>query len=191
MFLPLLLFGGSMLTYDDKVQVYRGPIFDSTDNYNFHIDSVKVTKDTTYVFCYYYAEENTWANISDSTYLEDVESKEKYYILKSIDLPYAPEKQIYAESGYYLVTFLFPTIKDVKTFNFIENGTSKAFNIYNVDLNNCTNSRFDDIDLDQLTQLKDSLVSVNDTLRSIQVTEIINNAVGYYLGFKSEEFLMS
>lgn len=191
MFLPLLLFGGSMLTYDDKVQVYRGPIFDSMDNCNFHIDSVKVTKDTTYVFCYFYAENNSWANISDSTYLEDVESKEKYYILKSVDLPYAPEKQIYAESGYYLVTFLFPTIKDVKTFNFIENGTSKAFNIYNVDLNNCTNSKYDNVDLDQLTLLKDSLFSVNDTLGSIRVTEITNNAVGYYFGYKSKEFLMS
>ena len=191
MFLPLLLFGGSMLTYDDKVQVYRGPIFDSTDNCNFHIDSVKVTKDTTYVFCYFYAEDNSWANISDSTYLEDVESKEKYYILKSVDLPYAPEKHYFIESGYYLFSFLFPSIEEVRKFNFIEEDTSKAFNIYNVDLNNCTNSKYDNVDLDQLTLLKDSLFSVNDTLGSVRVTEIINNAVGYYFGYKSKEFLMS
>lgn len=191
MFLPLLLFGGGMQIYDDKAQVYRDPVFDSTDNYNFHIDSVKVTKDTTYVFCCYYAEEDSWANISDSTYLEDVESKEKYFILKSIDLPYAPEKLIFEESGYYLVAFLFPTIKDVKTFNFIENGTSKAFNIYNVNLNNCINSMFDDVDLHQLIQLKDSFISVNDTLKSLQAMETINNLIGYYFGFRSNYYLSS
>lgn len=191
MFLPLLLFGGRMQTYDNKAQVYRGPIFDSTDNYNFHIDSVIVTKDTTYVFCCYYAEDNSWANISDSTYLEDVESKEKYYILKSVDLPYAPQKYVFTESGNYLVSFLFPSIKEVRKFNFIENDTSKAFNIYNVDLNNCTNSRFDDIDLDQLTQLKDSFIYANDTLKSILTMEIISSARGYYFGYKSSDFLES
>lgn len=189
-FLPLLLFGERTMTYRDK-QVYRGPVFDKTDAYNFHIDSVIVTKDTTYIFSSYFTDEDSWANISDTTYLENIETKERFYILKSIGLPYSSQKLTVKEGEDYEFVFLFPSIGDTKNFNFIENDTLEAFNIYNIDLNNCTNGILDYVDINQLTHLKDSLVSANDTIRSIKAMELISNVKGYFLGFKSEDYLTS
>jgi tetratricopeptide (TPR) repeat protein len=189
-FLPLLLFGERTMTYSDK-QIYRGPIFDNTDAYNFHIDSVIIAKDTTYIYSSYFTDEDTWANISDSTYIENTETKERFYILKSVGLPYPPQKLTVKEGEDYEFVFLFPSIGNTKIFNFIENDTLEAFNIYNIDLNNCTNGLLDYVDINQLTHLKDSLVSANDTMRSVKAMELISNVKGYFLGFKSEDYLTS
>ena len=50
-------------------QVIENPVFDWCDEPAFCITKVKITKDTTYVFCSYYAEAGTWASISKNTYL--------------------------------------------------------------------------------------------------------------------------
>ena len=56
-------------------QKYIHPVFDRTDNSPFHLDSVEITKDSTFLFFTYEAEDGSWANISDSTYIEDVFNK--------------------------------------------------------------------------------------------------------------------
>ena len=53
-------------------QTIVNPVFDKTDAYRFHVDKIEISKDTTLVFCTYYAYVGMRVNISPSTYLEDI-----------------------------------------------------------------------------------------------------------------------
>ena len=55
-----------------SAQVIVNPVFDRTDSPSFHIDKIEILKDSTLVHISYFAEENSWANISPDTFLEDV-----------------------------------------------------------------------------------------------------------------------
>ena len=189
MFLPLLLFGGRMQTYDNKAQVYKGPIFDSTDAYTLHVDSVIVAKDTTYVHCTYYGLEASWASISDSTYLEDVVTHDRFPILKSSGLPYSPNKREYDDGEIFNVVFLFPSIDKTKKFNLIENKKQKWFNIYNIDLDCCTDTVLGVKDLAQLLPQKDSLILAKDTMNLVRTMDQIYKVSSSLYGVKSDNYV--
>ena len=89
-------------------QIYDKPVFDRTDTPELHIDKVEITTDTTFIYCTYYAEEGSWANISKDTYLEDTITKKKYPLLKIEGLPLFPEKRIFSYSGSYTLLYCFP-----------------------------------------------------------------------------------
>lgn len=189
LFLPLLLFGGGMQAYDDKAQVYRGPIFDSTDTYNLHVDSVIVTKDTTYVHCTYCGLRASWASISDSTYLEDIVTHDRFYILKSLGLPYSPNKREYNDGEIFNVVLLFPSINETKKFNLIENKKQKWFNIYNIDLDCCTDTVLGVKDLAQLLPQKDSLILAKDTMNLVRTMDQIYKVSSSLYGVKSDNYV--
>jgi len=52
-----------------NAQVVENPVFDRTDVSAFRVQKVEVKKDTTYVYCSYSAEADSWANISKETCL--------------------------------------------------------------------------------------------------------------------------
>lgn len=187
--LPIYLFGeGAMVNHKGNIEVYRGPVFDSTDTYSLHIDSVIVAKDTTYICCTYTGLEASWANISDSTYLEDVESNEKYHILRSLGLPFSPNRRDYKDGEIFNVIFMFPSIKKTKKFNFIEDKDQKSFNVYNIDLNHCIDTVFSLKDLVQLIHSKDSFVLSKDTLNLLITMEQIYNVESSLYGVKSDNY---
>ena len=62
--LPVCLLICSLNVYS---QIIENPIFDRTDVPSFHVDKVEITKDSTFVYCSYYAEARSWANISPDT----------------------------------------------------------------------------------------------------------------------------
>lgn len=74
-------------------QTIENPVFDRTDVPAFHIDKVSINKDATIIYCTYAAATNSWANISEDTYLLDIKTNKRYPIQKSEGLPYAPEKK--------------------------------------------------------------------------------------------------
>jgi Uncharacterized protein conserved in bacteria len=117
-----------------SAQVIENPVFDRTEIPQFHIDKIEITKDTTFVYCSCSAEENSWANISPDTYLEEIATGKKYNILKSEGLPFTPDvrKFIFAEK--YTIKLSFPCIYTANKLNFIENAKEKAFNIYGISL---------------------------------------------------------
>ena len=81
------------LCLSSHAQVIENPVFDRTDVPAFHIDKITLTKDATIISCTYAAEANSWANISEETYLLDTNTNKRYPIQKCDGLPYAPEKR--------------------------------------------------------------------------------------------------
>ena len=128
-------------------QKYLRPVFDRTDTPTFHLDSVEITKDSTFLFFTYEAESGTWANISDKTYLENVRNGERFPIVKVSGIPFGPEKRHFTDTEEVDVVLCFPPVATDKI-NIIENEENKSFNIYGIDLNNSYQSTYsaDDIE---------------------------------------------
>ena len=74
-------------------QTYIEPVFDRTDEPCLHINKIEVTKDTTLVYCTYTTEAGSGANISNETYFDNRETKEKFPILQSECLTFSPRKR--------------------------------------------------------------------------------------------------
>lgn len=118
---------------DINAQVVENPVFDRTDVSQFRVKKVIITKDTTFVYCTYSADENTWANISDKMYLENVRNGERFPIVKVLGIPFGPEKRLFAEAEEVNVVLFFPHVATDKI-NIVESEREAAFNIYGIDL---------------------------------------------------------
>lgn len=115
-------------------QVIENPVFDRKDNLSFRVNKVELTKDTTYIYCLLSMEPGSWANISKETYLCDVKSGRKFPLLKSVGLPYSPQKKSYFNSEKCIITLCFPPLGKVTKFDLIENPDDKAFNVYGINI---------------------------------------------------------
>ena len=151
-------------------QVIENPVFDRTDIPHFHIDKIEITKDTTFVYCTYYAEEGSWANISSETYLEDVETGKKYTILGSEGLPFGPTKRDFESNQKCDVRLLFPSIIGINKLNFIENPNETAFNICGIDLKKSFTSKFTESDIDKFRKLAEESENTKDWKSAIEYT---------------------
>jgi len=127
-------------------QTIVNPVFDRTDNYRFRVKKVELTRDSTFVICEYSAEENSWANISDKTYLENVRNGERFPIIKVSGLPFGPKKRHFANTEDVQVILYFPQVSTNKI-NIIEDEEEEAFNIYGIDLTRSYNSSFTSEDI--------------------------------------------
>lgn len=117
-----------------NAQIVVNPVFERCDIPNFRIQKVTITSDTTFVYCIYYAEKNSWANISKETYIEEFGNGKRCKVLKTSGLPFGPEKRYFTHNDTIQVLLFFPHIETNK-FNLIEEENSKSFNIYGIDLN--------------------------------------------------------
>lgn len=118
-----------------KAQVVVNPVFDKTDTPEFRIVKVEITKDTTFVYCIYQAEEQSWANISKETILRDCQTDKKYRIYRSVGIPLAPEKKTFLYARKQNVILCFPHVAPtLTTFDIIESNEKDGFNIYGIDL---------------------------------------------------------
>lgn len=116
-----------------SAQVIVNPVFDRTDVFKFRVEKVDITKDTTYVFCKYNAEEYSWANVSREMYIEDTATGKRYQIVKVTGLPFSPDKRHFTDEEKIEVVLYFPHVSTDKI-NIIENEEKEAFNIYGIDL---------------------------------------------------------
>ncbi len=166
-------------------QTIENPVFDRTDVPSFHVDKIEITKDTTFVYCTYYAEENSWANISPETYLEDVETGKKYTILGSEGLPFGPTKRDFESNEKCAVRLLFPSIICTNKLNFIENPNESAFNIYGIDLQTSFTSKYTENDIDKFRKLAEDSENTNDWKSVLKYTLKQLDASKYIFGNNS------
>ena len=187
-FLLLLLLFYSFT--DSIAQTIENPAFERSDVPTFRITKVKITKDTTFVFCSFYAEEGSWANISKNTYLRDSKTHVKYPILRSEGLPYSPDTRDFYQKGNYELLFCFPSIAGTEQFDFIESEGEMAFNIFDIDLNKKFITTFTDEDLHRISDILSTYDSSDDTEKTTLLNEYatsLNNLKSYYASMDNYE----
>lgn len=172
-------------------QIIENPVFDHTDQPSLHIDKVKVTTDTTYVYCTYTAADNSWANIYSDTYLLSYPSKEKHKLLSCSGFPIYPEKRIFQFGEKCEIIFSFPSIKGATHFDFIEMPNDKVFNIYGVSLSHKFMKQYLESELKRFSNMSSFYDSAGDTLKAIQYKKNEVESTKYVYGAKSDAFLVS
>lgn len=178
-FCILLLFIGYI-----NAQVVENPVFDRTDAFKFHVSKIALSKDTTFVYCSYGAEELSWANMSDKTFLEDVRNGNRYPILKISGLPFSPEKRHFAEAEDIQVILYFPPIATDKI-NIIENEEEEAFNIYGIDLNRSYTSSYTSEDIHKYYTAYEKAKEVKNWHSALEFTQKQLEATNYVEGIQS------
>lgn len=176
---------------DAIAQVIENPVFNRADQPSLHIDKVKVTTDTTFVYCTYTAAANSWANISSDTYLLSYPSKEKHKLLSCSGFPIYPEKRIFQFGEKCKIIFSFPSIKGETHFDFIEMPNDKVFNIYGVSLSHKFMTQYLESELKRFSNMSSFYDSSGDTLKAINYKKNEIEANKYIYGIKSESYLTS
>ena len=163
-------------------QTIENPAFENSDVPTFHIKKVEITKDTTYIFCLYYAEARSWANISKDTYLRDSESHKIFPLQRCEGLPYSPETRSFYQKGSYELLFCFPSINGTEQFDFIEVEGERGFNIYGVSLRHKYKTSYTDAELKRISEMVSTYVFSNGTDMSMQLKDYatsLNNLESY------------
>ena len=124
-----------------NAQVYENPVFDRSDVTDFRIEKVEITHDMTCIHCLYSAEEQSWASLSDNTYLENIKEGTRYPITKVFGIPFSPKQRTFENDTLISVLLCFPKI-NFTNFNLIEDENSKSFNIYGINLNNTYSANY-------------------------------------------------
>ena len=170
-------------------QTIENPVFDITDTPTFHIDKVEITSDSTFVYCSYFSEANSWANISSETYLEDVNSGYKYTILKSEGLPFAPTVKNFESEEQLIIKLSFPCLKgDLTILNLVENPLGGGFNIYGIDLRNSHTCSYSEQEIDSLYRCAMACEEKEDWGNAIDYTLKQLTASGYIYGIRSAQY---
>ena len=170
-------------------QTIDNPAFERSDIPAFHITKVKITEDTTYVFCSYYAEEGSWASISKETYLRDSKSHKIFPLLRCEGLPYSPETRVFSQNECCELLFYFPSVSGVEQFDFIESEGERAFNIYDISLNKQFKTSYSDEELEQISEIVsaydpscdiDKIMLLKDNATSLHNLERYYASIGNY-----------
>ncbi len=163
----------AILSSNCYAQKYIRPVFDRTDNYLFHIDSVKVTKDSTFLFFTYDAEGGSWANISDNTHIVDKESGKEYKAISVQGIPFHPAKRHFTYSGKTPVKVSFSSVSNTNHIDFIEKEKdSTAFNIWGINLNKSYNTTYSIKEYEYDYELSAQFDSLNNQDKAIQYKKL-------------------
>ncbi len=168
-------------------QVIESPKFDYADQPSLHIEKVNITSDTTFVYCTYSAEPNSWANISGDTYLKGYPSNKKYKLLSCSGLPIGPQKRIFTYGEKCEITFRFPSVEGSIRFDFIEDSDDKVFNIYGVNLLECFDKSYEEREYKRFQSMSEFYRSANDNVKYLDLKDKELDAACYLFGTKSME----
>ena len=124
-----------------NAQEIESPVFDRCDVPAFRIEKIVFTDDTTYIHCIYQAEEQSWASLSDKTYLETIKDGIKYPILEVSGIPFSPKQRIFENDTLISVLLCFPKI-NFTNFNLIEDENNSGFNIYGINVNKTYSAKY-------------------------------------------------
>ena len=163
-------------------QTIENPAFDKCDIPAFHITMVRITKDTTYIRCSYFAEEGSWASISKDTYIRDSRSHETFPLQRCDGLPYSPQRRSFPQNESCELLFCFPSIAGTEQFDFIESEGERAFNIYNVNLKRSYKTFYSDMDLKHISELLSAYESSKDLEKAKMLKDYatsLNNLISY------------
>lgn len=172
-------------------QIYRYPVFDRTDEPRFHIDSVELTKDSTFLYCSYEAAGSSWVQISNHSFLRDKESGKSYTIAAVTGIPFHPDKCHFIYNTHVLIKLSFASNKKLRYFDFIESMTDhSAFNIYGIDLSNQYVKQYSLDEERRFTNQADFYSSINDSLMLLYRNQEIE-ARKFLHGKKSDAVTLS
>lgn len=172
-----------------EAQTIQNPSFDRSDVPSFHITKVDITKDTTYVFCSYYGEGGSWANISPNTCLRDSKSRKSYPLYRCEGLPYSPQVRHFYQNESCELLFCFPSIAGIEQFDFIEIEGERGFNIYGVSLKRKYKTSYTDAELELLSEMlstydpsvnAEKKTQLKDYSTSLYNLETYNASIGNY-----------
>lgn len=166
--------------FNSMAQTIVNPAFDRSDILDFYIKEVEITKDTTYVFCRYYAEAGSWASISKDTYLRDSKSHRTFPLQRCVGLPYSPETRNFSQIGSYELLFCFTSISGIEEFDFIESDGERAFNVYGVSLKKKLKTSYTDTELNRISEMVSAYDSSVDTEKAVLLKDYatsLNNLV--------------
>ena len=166
----------------DFAQVYEHPVFERSDIPAFHITKINITKDTTYVYCRYYAEANSWASISKDTYLRDSKSHKTFPLQRCVGLPYSPETRTFSQNESCELLFCFPSISGIEQFDFIESEGERGFNIYGINLNRSYKTSYTDAELKRISEIVSAYNSSSDIKTTMLLkgyATSLNNLISY------------
>lgn len=172
-------------------QTIVNPAFGRSDIPAFYIKKVEITKDTTYVFCQYYAEAGSWASISKETYLRDSKSLKTFPLQRCVGLPYSPETRSFSQNESCELLFCFPSIAGTEQIDFVENESGKAFNIYGINLKRSHKTSYTATELKQLSELLSTYSSSSETEKTILLKDYatsLSNSVSYNVSFGKFDF---
>lgn len=170
-------------------QTIENPVFDRTDVPSFHVDKVEITKDSTFVYCSYYAEARSWANISPDTYLEDVATGKKYQLSKCEGLPFSPQKRIFEFSERIKILMTFPVIKLGERINIIGNPNESSINIYGINLKEHYEKPYQLSEYSRLYDMTEFWISAKDSSKSIASCIKEVEASRFLFGDKSRSYI--
>ena len=174
-----------------NAQVVINPIFDRSDVAAFRVQKVEITKDTTFVYCSYSAEAESWANISKDMYLFSIKNSKKYPLLRCVGLPYAPQQKTFRYDECIDVLLCFPSVDRLSRFDIIENEGTKAFNIYGVDITKQYNVTYRETEVSRFANMASFYDSARDTLKAIHFMTKEIEATKYINGVKSEPLIVT
>lgn len=163
-------------------QTVEDPAFEKSETPVFYIKKVEITKDTTYVFCLYYAEAGTWVSISRETFLRNSKSYETFPLLRCEGIPYSPERRRFSQNESCEFLFCFPSIAGIEQFDFIESEDERGFNIYGVNLKKKHKTSYTDAELNQISEIVSTCDSTDETEKKMLLKDhatSLNNLESY------------
>jgi len=168
--------------FTSLAQVVENPAFERSDVPAFYVKKVDITKDTTYIFCRYFAEFGSWASISKETFLRDTRSRKTFPLLRCDGLPYSPETRSFSQNECCELLFCFPSIAGTEQIDFVENESGKAFNIYGINLKRSHKTSYTAMELKQLSELLSAYSSSSETEKTMLLKDYatsLSNSVSY------------
>ena len=165
-------------------EIIENPVFDRSDVPEFHVEKIVITQDTTYIYCFYEAEADSWARISKDMYLEDANSDARFPLLKASGLPYAPLKREFIFNETIQVLLCFPHINTDK-FNVVEEEGERAFNIYGIDISKCYKTKYKASDYWRFNEMSDFYKSANNDEKFLEFEEKELGAAQYLFGLRT------
>ena len=135
LFFSLFIFS---LVFEGKAQIVKNPIYARKDSRSKKISQIKILTDKTIkIVQYTNIEHYVWANITNTTFIRDCATNQKYKIISSTGLPLSPTKHTFTRQN-EVVTFkmIFPAINNsIKKIDLIEDESSyDGFNVYELGL---------------------------------------------------------
>ena len=163
-------------------QTIENPVFERTNSHLFHIDKIELSNESTILYCSLVVPNNSWASISPQTYIEDVESKRKYTIIKSEGIPFSPEERNFDIGMKCEVKLVFPVLTSTSGFNLIENPEGDGFNVYGVSLSKSFPRVYSSMDYDRLLKMTQFWTSAGNPNKAVEYCKEKVEASKYMFG---------
>ena len=149
-------------------QTIENPVFERTNSHLFHVDKIELSNESTILYCTLAVPNNSWASISPQTYIEDVESKKKYTIIKSEGIPFSPEVRNFDVGMKCEVKLVFPVLSLTSSFNLIENPEGDGFNVYGVSLSDSFPKVYSSMEYERLLRMTQFWTSAGDAQKAVE-----------------------